>query len=74
MQGLVKRPYNYRAKEYGSIYSPISFFNENTLPSLSVEEIEKMSDEEFSMRAYSWRGRDTILRNLRLREKGDTSC
>ena len=67
-------PYNYRAKEYGSIYSPISFFNENTLPSLSVEEIEKMSDEEFSMRAYSWRGRDTILRNLLLREKGDTSC
>ena len=67
-------PYNHRAKARGSIYSPIPFFNENTRSSLSVEEIESMSDEEFSMRAYSWRGRNTILRNLRLREKGDTLC
>ena len=67
-------PYNHRAKKNGSIYSPIPFFNQNTLSSPSVKKIENMSDEEFAMRAYSWRGRDTILRNLRLREKGDTLC
>ena len=67
-------PYNLRAKKMGTIYSPIPFFNEKALPSLTVETIENMSDEEFSSRAYSWRGRETILRNLRIREKGDTQC
>ena len=33
-----------------------------------------MSDKDFLERAYSWRGKETILRNLRLHEKGDTSC
>ena len=67
-------PYNQRAKKTGSIYSPIPFFNENTLSSPSVEEIENMSDADFATRAYSWRGRETILRNLRLCKKGDTQC
>lgn len=67
-------PYNKRAKECGSIYSPIPFFHQNTISSPTVKEIENMSDEEFLERAYSWRGREVILRNLRIREKGDTSC
>ncbi len=67
-------PYNHSAKKAGSIYSPIPFFNEHTLPSPTVEEIEKMSDENFAQRAYSWRGREVLLRNLRLREKGDSQC
>ncbi len=67
-------PYNLRAKKAGTIYSQIPFFNEETLPSPTAKEIENMSDAEFSARAYSWRGRDTILRNLRLCKKGDTSC
>lgn len=67
-------PYNLRAKERGTIYSPIAFFKENTLPDPSAEKIEAMSDAEFSARAYSWRGRETILRNLKLHEKGDTRC
>ena len=67
-------PYNKRAKERGSIYSPIPFFTESALPCPTVKNIEEMSDEEFGERAYSWRSRDTILRNLRLREKGDTPC
>ena len=67
-------PYNQKAKKTGSIYSPIPFFGENTLPAPTAEEIENMNDEAFALRAYSWRGRDTILRNLRLCEKGDTEC
>lgn len=67
-------PYNQRAKKAGTIYSPIPFFNENTLPSPTAEEIENMSDTDFAAHAYSWRGRETILRNLRLFEKGDTQC
>ena len=67
-------PYNHRAKKAGTIYSQIPFFNQHTLPSPSTEEIENMSDKDFLERAYSWRGKETILRNLRLHEKGDTSC
>lgn len=67
-------PYNHRAKKAGTIYSQIPFFNQHTLPSPSAEEIENMSDKDFLERAYSWRGKETILRNLRLHEKGDTSC
>ncbi len=67
-------PYNLRAKKAGTIYSPVPFFNENTLPAPSMEEIANMSDADFSARAYSWRGRETILRNLRLFAKGDKQC
>ena len=67
-------PHNVRAKSTGSIYSSIAFFNENTIPCPNAEQITNISDAEFAQRAYSWRGRNTILRNLRLHEKGDTSC
>ena len=67
-------PYNHRAMAAGTIYSPIPFFYEKPISSPTTEEIKNMSDKDFSERAYSWRGREVILRNLRLREKGDTQC
>lgn len=67
-------PYNQKAKKAGSIYSPIPFFGESTLPAPTAQVIEEMRAEAFALRAYSWRGRDTILRNLRLCEKGDVKC
>ncbi len=45
--------------------TPIAFFKENRLPYLTESALSKMSEEEFRSRAYSWRGRETILRNLR---------
>lgn len=67
-------PYNLRAKKAGTIWSPIPFYNENTLAAPTAEDIENMSDTDFSARAYSWRGKETILRNLKIHEKGDTLC
>ena len=67
-------PYNHRAMAAGTIYSPIPFFYEKPISSPTTEEIKNMSDKDFSERAYSWRGRETILRNLRICEKGDTQC
>ena len=67
-------PHNQLAKKAGTIYSPIPFFYKDTIPSPSAEDIENMTDEDFAKRAYSWRGREVILRNLRLRKKGDTQC
>ncbi len=65
-------PYNKRALQSGSIYSPIPFFEDSAIAVLRTSDLNEMSDEEFSARAYSWRGKETILRNLKLFEKGDT--
>lgn len=46
--------------------TPIPIFYENRLTRVSVSDIEAMTDEEFSARAFAWRGRAVILRNLRL--------
>ena len=67
-------PYNQDALAEGTIYSPIPFFYEKPISSPTTEEIESMSDKDFSERAYSWRGREVILRNLHISKKGDGAC
>ena len=59
-------PHTKKALQAKTIYSPIPFFSKNLIPHLTVEDIQSMDDDTFSRRAYSWRGRDTIIRNLRL--------
>lgn len=49
--------------------TPIEFFLEERIPYLMQETLSCMSDEEFSQRAYSWRGRRVIERNLALCDK-----
>ena len=46
------------------LVTPIDFFKENLLPYVSSELIDGMSKDEFASRAYAWRGKKTILRNL----------
>lgn len=62
-------PHTLSAKESQTIFSPIDFFNTELKPHLSSSLINEMSDKEFAERAYSWRKRETILRNLKLFEK-----
>lgn len=59
-------PYTIKAKSNGTIYSKIDFFNENLTPMLTTDLIENMSNDEFKSRAYSWRGKNTIIRNLEI--------
>ena len=61
-------PVTKAAKKAGTLYSSIPFFNHNTIPHLTADAVRAMSDEEFSARAYSWRGREVILRNLEILE------
>jgi len=64
-------PHTREAKARGTLYSPIPFFAKEPIPFLSEKHLLEMSDEEFSKRAYSWRGRAVILRNLRhLKQNG----
>ena len=64
-------PITQAAKQSGSIYTSIPFFKDNAIPHLTADAVRAMSEAEFAARAYSWRGRDTILRNLELLEKGE---
>lgn len=68
-------PHTQSAIRAGTVYSPIPFFSETPLAHLTIETLDAMSDEEFAHRAYAWRGRKTIRRNLLLmQEKGETPC
>ena len=49
--------------------TPISFFREDTVYKLTAKEVEEMPKERFKERAFSFRGRNTVLRNLRLSEE-----
>ncbi len=64
-------PVTRAARAAGTLYSRIPYFNEQAIPHLTAAAIREMSDEEFSARAYSWRGRAVILRNLEILEKGE---
>lgn len=47
----------------------IEFFKMGRLCHITTDIIDAMTDEDFAARAYSWRGRETLLRNLRIFEK-----
>ena len=64
-------PYTEAAIKKGTIQTPIKFFYEDRIHKLSSEILDNMSDEEFNTRAYAWRKRDTIRRNLILTEKAN---
>lgn len=62
-------PHTKAAVESGTVLSPIPFFNTNQLPHLTYQAVKSMTDAEFSARAYAWRGRAVILRNLEITEQ-----
>ena len=47
-------------------YTKIPFFEKEIITTLTQELVEGMSDEEFSSRAFSWRGRGVLIRNLKI--------
>ena len=63
-------PYTKAAFERGSIYTPIEFFYERRLEKIDIDLLNGMSDEDFSARAFSWRGKETIARNLKILKEG----
>lgn len=58
-------PHTKAAIKNGSIYTCVDFFQSDRLPYVTYDAIKNMSEEDFCSRAYSWRGRDVILRNLK---------
>ncbi len=44
--------------------TPISFFYEDMTPVVTPESLDNMTKDELSQRAYAWRGKKTIKRNV----------
>lgn len=59
-------PYTAHARARGTIWSPIPFFARNTLAHLSIDTLDAMDEPTFARRAFAWRGRRTVRRNLTL--------
>ena len=62
-------PHTKKALKSGSLYSDIPFFLNERTPYLTYDLVENMPDELFNQRAYSWRGKATLLRNLKILEE-----
>lgn len=61
-------PYTSHAKKRGTIYTDIPFFCQAAIPHLSLKVLDSMTDEALSHRAYAWRGREVIHRNLVIKQ------
>jgi epoxyqueuosine reductase QueG len=44
--------------------TPVEFFHRERIPQLTREILDNMSEDEFSRRAFAWRKRKTVERNL----------
>ncbi len=54
-------PYNKKEE-----ITPLGFFKKDRIPRLTTEAVNAMDKAEFSRRAFAWRGRKTVLRNLKI--------
>ena len=62
-------PFTAAAKRAGTLYTKIPYFREDLIPCPDLAALQRMSDEEFADRAYAWRGRQTICRNITIKEE-----
>ncbi len=62
-------PHTVKAIKSGSIYTNIKWFNTKVNKNPCAESINE--EEDFKLRAYSWRGKDTILRNINILNEVD---
>ena len=60
-------PHNRRVLN-GGVDTPIRYFREARLSRVDTARLDAMTDEEFSARAYAWRGRAVIRRNAAFAE------
>ena len=64
-------PHVRRAIKSGDALTPIAFFQSDRTPRLTYDLVANMPEADFKSRAYAWRGRKTLLRNLALLEGRD---
>lgn len=62
-------PYTQNAKKAGTLYTTVPYFLQDLIPCPDLSTIHAMTDPDFACRAYAWRGRQTICRNLMIKEE-----
>lgn len=60
-------PYNLKAEK-----TPVDFFYRERITALTRDKLDRMDKESFSRRAFAWRGRKTVERNLEILEKSNS--
>ena len=58
-------PYTKKAIAEGNT-TPVEFFKTDRIANLTTNMVKAMDKETFRARAFAWRGRKTILRNLEI--------
>ena len=58
-------PYTKKAVAEGNT-TPIGFFKNDRIIRLTSETVENMDKQTFRQRAFAWRGKKTVLRNLEI--------
>lgn len=58
-------PYTKKAVSDGNV-TPVRFFAEDRIVRLTAEAVEGMDKQTFRSRAFAWRGKKTVLRNLEI--------
>ena len=67
-------PHTVKAIRSGSIYTTIPFFLRDALPKVTEDTLNGFTKEAFEQRAYAWRGRSTVERNVKLMRKDEPIC
>ena len=62
-------PHTARARAAGTLETEIPFFREERIIRLSEEEVNAMPEDAYTSRAFGWRKKEIMLRNLRLRKE-----
>ena len=62
-------PYTEKAIRSGTVFTNIEFFLKDVIPDLNTDILAALNDSDFEKRAFSWRGRKTVERNLEIIKK-----
>lgn len=63
-------PHTKEAISSGTIFSGIDYFGNSHIDKMTAKLLSRMSDEEYASYTFSWRKREVMLRNLKI--KGDS--
>ena len=65
-------PYTEKAVKSGTVFTDIEYFRADVIPDLDTKTLDSLNDVEFNKRAFSWRGRKTVERNLDILKRKET--